>query len=75
MGQILIDNIADDVIETYRLKARLAGKTLEQYLVDYLSIQTPFTPEERSAFVRENMARFSEPVPSMSLDEIREGLM
>lgn len=74
MGQVLIRNLSDDVIETYRTKARLKGKSLEQELRDLIEANKPFTREERVAFTRENLARFEEPLPPFTLDEIREGL-
>ena len=75
MGQFLIRNVSDDTIETYKLKARLNGTSVEQYLREYIDQGTALTPAERLALIDENMARFPEPVASMSLDEIREGLM
>ena len=75
MGQFLIRNISDEVIETYKLKARLKGTSVEQYLRDWIEQGAPLTTAERVALIDENMAQFPEPLPSMSLDEIREGAM
>jgi antitoxin FitA len=76
MGQVLIRNLPDDLIETYKTKARLKGISLEQELRDTLEAeaQRPYTPQERLAIFQQNMARFKTPVPSLTLDEIRDGL-
>lgn len=75
MGQVLIRNIPDDVIETYKLKARLKGTSVERYLRDMIEAGSPLTPAERVALIDENMAQFAEPLPSQTLQDIREGLM
>jgi hypothetical protein len=74
MGQLLIRNISDDTIEAYKSKAHLAGTSLEQYLRNLIEAQKPFTPAERGEMVRRNLARFKQPLRSLTLDEIREGL-
>ena len=74
MGQLLIRNVPDDVIETYKMKAQLAGTSLEQYLRDLIETHLPFTRAERVALTRANLAKFDSPLSSQSLDEIREGL-
>ncbi len=74
MGQLLIRNIADETIESYKAKAELAGTSLEQYLRSLIEAHKPYTRDERVEMIRRNMARFKEPVPSLTLDEIREGL-
>ncbi len=75
MGQVLIRNLDDEVIETYKLKARLKGTSVEQYLRDLIEQGAPLTQAERVALIDENMAQFPEPVPSMTTEERREGLM
>jgi antitoxin FitA len=74
MGQVLIRNLDDEVIAAIRFKAELKGRSLEQELREILKAAIPLTPEERSELIRQNMAKFPEPIPSMTLDEIREGL-
>jgi antitoxin FitA len=73
MGQVLIRNLPDDVIETYKEKARLAGTSLEQYLRDLMQRHAPFTPQERVAFADEIRA-MSTPSRPLTKDEIRDGL-
>jgi antitoxin FitA len=73
VGQILIRNLPDDIIATYKEKARLAGTSLEQYLRDLMQRHAPFTPRERAAFADEIRAMSSLSQP-LTKDEIREGL-
>jgi antitoxin FitA len=75
MGQVLIRNLDDDIIAAIRLKAELKGHSLEQELRDIIKAATPFSQAERSALIRQNMAIFPTPVPSMTLEEMREGLL
>ena len=75
MGQLLIRNIPDEVIETYKLKARLKGMSVERYLRDMIEAGSPLTPAERVALIDENMSQFATALPSQTLEEIREGLM
>lgn len=74
MGQVLIRNVPDEIIATYKTKAQLTGKSLEQVLREALERNAPFTPEERAAFSKMFHAHFKEPVPTMSKDEYRERL-
>lgn len=75
MGQVLIRNLPDDLIETYKTKARLKGISLEQELRDQLMANRPFTPEERKAFSSACLARFDKPIPAMTeAEEEEEGL-
>ncbi len=74
MGQILIRNLPDDVIATYKEKARLSGTSLEQYVRDLIAAQVPYTAEERMAFAREILNLNVGPSAPLTKDEIREGL-
>ena len=74
MGQLLIRNIDDQVIESFKTRALIAGKPLEQYLREFLAHHATMTSAERVAFarsIREHAAGLS---PQMSKEEIREGL-
>jgi plasmid stability protein len=75
MGQVLIRNVAEGLIEAYKAKARLKGKSLEQELRDLLERNSPFTPEERTALARGYISEFAAPLPETTKEEIREGLM
>jgi plasmid stability protein len=74
VSQVLIRNIAEDLIETYKIKARLKGTSLEQYLRDLMIQNAPFTAEERIKFSEEMLARSGGPHTPLSKEEIREGL-
>jgi plasmid stability protein len=75
VGQILVRNLDDRLIEDFKAKAKLANKSLEQYVRDLLEANRTFTAEERLASVREMQARFDEPVEPLTKDEMREGLL
>lgn len=74
MGQVLIRNVPDDIIATYKMKAQLTGTSLEQYLRDMMEKNAKFTPDERMALSRKYLEASGGPHPPLSKDEIREGL-
>jgi plasmid stability protein len=47
MGQVLVRNLDDRVIERLKTKAELKGCSLEQELRDVLTKAAPLTPEEK----------------------------
>ena len=65
MAQVLIRNVPEDTIESYRQKAKLNGRSLEQELRNVLEKNKPYTPEERLAVTRSYLARFDKPTPSL----------
>ena len=75
MGQVLIRNVPDDTINSYKQRAELNGRSLEQELRDLLERNKTFTTEERVALSRRFHAQNSKVQPALTLDEIREGLM
>ena len=52
MEQVLVRNVDDGTIESFRLKAKVKGVPLEQELRNLLEANKPFTPEERVAISR-----------------------
>ena len=74
MGQILIRNLPDDIIATYKEKARLTGTSLEQYVRDLIEANAPFTSAEALAFSRQFLDASGGPHKPLTKDEIREGL-
>ena len=74
MAQVLVRKLGKDVIERHKLKAELKGQSLEQELRELLERNQPFTPEERVALSQSFRARHDGVQPSLTLDEIREGL-
>jgi antitoxin FitA len=49
MGQVLVRNLDDRVIESLRTKAELKGRSLEQELREVLTSAAPLTPGEKVA--------------------------
>ena len=74
MGQVLVRSIDDDTIESYRIKAKLNGSSLEQELRIVIEANKALTPEQKVQLVRE-LRTLTKPSPALTLDEIREGLM
>jgi plasmid stability protein len=52
MGQVLVRNLEDEVIDSFKLKAELNGSSLEQELRAALKKAAPLTPEEKVALSR-----------------------
>jgi plasmid stability protein len=52
MGQVLIRNLDDEVIEALKLKAEINGKSLEQELRDILASAAPLTAHEKVAMAQ-----------------------
>ena len=71
MGQVLIPDVPDETIASFKQKAEINGRTLR----DLMERNRPLTPDERVALSRSFRARHDSVQPSLSLDEIREGLM
>lgn len=49
MGQVLIRNLDDEVIEGLKLRAEIKGRSLEQELRDIITAAAPLTAEEKVA--------------------------
>jgi len=52
MGQVLVRNLDDGVIERLKRKAELKGHSLEQELREVITSAAPLTPEEKLALAR-----------------------
>ncbi len=75
MGQILVRNVSDHALESFRMRAKAKGTSLEQEIRTLIEQHAPYTPEQRVAIARAIRSKFKGgPFPSMTLDEIREGL-
>jgi len=59
MGQVLVRNLDDRVIESLKTKAELKGRSLEQELRDVLTNAAPLTPGEKIALFRKLRAAAS----------------
>ncbi len=74
MGQILVRNLDDRVIDTYKWRARMKGISLEQEVRDVLNAHRRLTPEEKVAISREVLEKTPGLVPELTAEERREGL-
>ena len=52
MGQVLVRNLDDQVIEKLKHKAALKGHSLEQELRDVIMAAAPLTPDEKIALFK-----------------------
>jgi antitoxin FitA len=52
MGQVLVRNLDDNVIDNFKTKAEIKGHSLEQELREVLTAAAPLTPEEKVALSR-----------------------
>jgi hypothetical protein len=75
MSDVAFKRKIDELLEEFARRARENGRTIEQEIEALASRDRPFTPEERAAVSAYFLSRYSEIQPSMTLDEIREGLM
>jgi hypothetical protein len=65
----------DGLLEKFGRRSRANDRTIKQEIEELTSGNKPLTPEERAAVSAYFLSRYSEVQPSMTLDEIREGLM
>jgi plasmid stability protein len=72
MGQLLIRNLDDRIIESLKLKAELKGHSLEQELRAILKEAAGPTPEERLAMIDRVRAMQKKPTKILSEDIIRK---
>jgi plasmid stability protein len=72
MGQLLIRNLDDRIIEALRLKAELKGHSLEQELRDLLKQAAGPTLEERLAMIDRVAAMQKKPTKMLSEDVVRK---
>jgi plasmid stability protein len=73
MGQVIIRNLDDDVIERHRSRAKARGLSLEQELRDVLTKVAKPDPDEYLAEMRRIRAMTPEPPPGqrwMSAEEL-----
>lgn len=63
MGQVIVRNLDDDVIERHRARAKARGVSLEQELRDVLSRQARSSREEALAEMDRIRAMTPEPPP------------
>ena len=74
MAQAETRSRADELEAAFERRARANGRTFEQEVELLLKRKEKFTPEERVAVSRYFRSQHPEIQPSLTLDEIREGL-
>jgi hypothetical protein len=74
MAQAEIRSRADELEAAFERRARANGRTFEQEVKLLLERKEKLTPEERVAVSRYFRSQHPEIQPSLTLDEIREGL-
>jgi plasmid stability protein len=72
MGQVLIRNLEDRIIETLKLKAELKGHSLEQELREILKQAAGPSLEERLAMIDRVAALQKKPTKMLSEDVVRK---
>jgi len=75
MAQAEIRSRADKLEAAFERRARANGRSFDQEVELVLARKEKFTPEERVAVSRYFHSRCNGIQPSLTLDEIREGLM
>jgi hypothetical protein len=75
MAEARIRSRVEELEESFERRARANGRTFEQEVEFLLERKLPLTPEERVAVIRYLHSRCDGIQPSLTLDEIREGLM
>ena len=75
MTQTEIHSRLAELDAAFDRRARANGRTFEQEVEEVLKRKEKFTPEERAAVSRYFHSQCKGIQPSLTLDEIREGLM
>ncbi len=75
MTDVAFKRKIDELLDDFSRRARANGRTVEEEIDVLTSKGKPFSPEERAAVSAYFLSKYSEVQPSMTLDEIREGLM
>jgi plasmid stability protein len=70
MGQVLIRNLDDRVIESLKAKAKLKGRSLEQELRAVLTSAAPLTPTEKVALFH----KLRKTMPSLGDIDVRAAI-
>jgi plasmid stability protein len=74
MAEAEMRSRADELEAAFERRARANGRTFEQEVQEVLKRKEKYTPEERVAVSRYFRTQHPEIQPSLTLDEIREGL-
>jgi antitoxin FitA len=72
MGQVLVRNLDDHVIEQLKHKAEIKGHSLEQELRDVITAAAPLTADEKVALARR--LRAMSPSPPLQHVDVRAAI-
>lgn len=75
MAEMKVLSRIEELEASFERRARANGRTFEQEVESMFERGEAFTPEERVAATKYFHSRYKSVQPSMTLDEIREGLM
>lgn len=75
MAEAKVRSRVEELEASFDRRACANGRTFEQEVEFMLERKQPLTPEERVALIRYFHSSYDGIQPSMTLDEIREGLM
>jgi hypothetical protein len=75
MAEAKVRSRVEELEASFERRARANGRTFEQEVEFLLERKQPVTPEEGVAVIRYLHSRCNGIQPSLTLDEIREGLM
>ena len=70
MGQVLVRNLDDRVIDNFKTKAELKGLSLEQELRNLITAAAPLTPEEKVALSK----KWHASMPAMKDFDVRAAI-
>lgn len=71
MGSVVIRNLDDAIIDTFKTKAELNGRSLEAELREALARQAPLTPDQKRALIEKVRIVLPPGAPDLT-DLIRE---
>lgn len=74
MGQILVRNVSDHALNSFRMRAKAKGTSLEQEIRALIEREAELTSEEKVAISRRIRSHSKGGMTPLTLDEIREGL-
>ena len=72
LTQVIVRNLDEHVVSSWKLKAELHGRSLEQELREILTRAAGLTPPEKLALVDRIAAKQKKPLADNSADLVRE---
>lgn len=74
MGQILVRNVSDQALDSFRFRAKLKGTSLEQEIRELIESRVSLSPSEKVAVSRWLRSQTRGTAEPLTLEEIRDGL-